>query len=54
VSVAFGAIAAHVVATAGAVAGGAIISKYVSEKIIGYVGGTLFIIFGFTTALGFF
>jgi len=37
-----------------AVLGGALMSKYLSEKVIGYVGGTLFIIFAITTALGVF
>merc|ERR1712086_518334 len=38
VSVAAGAIAAHGIATGIAVIGGAYISKYVSEKVIGIVG----------------
>jgi len=54
VSVATGAIVAHVVATAGAVAGGAILSDYISEKVMGYIGGSLFIVFALTTAVGFF
>ena len=54
VSVATGAIVAHVVATAGAVAGGAILSDYISEKVMGYIGGSLFIVFALTTAIGFF
>lgn len=54
VSVAVGAIAAHGVATGIAVIGGAYISKYVSEKVIGYIGGTLFLIFAVTTAIGIF
>jgi putative Ca2+/H+ antiporter (TMEM165/GDT1 family) len=54
VSVATGAIVAHVVATAGAVAGGAILSEYISEKVMGYIGGSLFIVFALTTAVGFF
>jgi putative Ca2+/H+ antiporter (TMEM165/GDT1 family) len=49
-----GAVAAHIVATAGAVAGGALLSEYISEKVVGYIGGALFIVFAFTTALGFF
>lgn len=54
VSVAAGAIAAHGVATGIAVVGGAYISKYVSEKVIAYIGGTLFLIFAVTTAVGIF
>lgn len=54
VSVAAGSIAAHAVATGIAVIGGAYISKYVSEKVIGYIGGTLFLIFAVTTAIGIF
>lgn len=54
VSVAAGAIAAHAIATGIAVVGGAYISKYVSEKVIGYIGGTLFLIFAVTTAVGIF
>merc|ERR1711957_373968 len=52
VSVAAGAIAAHAIATGIAVIGGAYISKYVSEKVIAYIGGALFLIFAATTAVG--
>ncbi|EJK48658.1 hypothetical protein THAOC_32528 [Thalassiosira oceanica] len=54
VSVAAGGIAAHGIATGIAVIGGAYISKYVSEKVIAIIGGTLFIIFAITTAVGIF
>ena len=49
-----GGTAGHCIATGMAVLGGAFISKYLSERVIGIVGGVLFIIFAFTTALGIF
>ena len=54
VSVAVGAIAAHAVATGIAVTGGAVVAKYFSEKAIGIIGGTLFLVFAVTTAFGIF
>ena len=54
VSVAAGAIAAHAAATGIAVSGGAVVARYLSEKVIGLIGGTLFIVFAVTTAFGIF
>lgn len=54
ISVAGGAIAAHAVATGIAVAGGSVVAKYLSERVVGFIGGTLFLIFAATTALGIF
>jgi putative Ca2+/H+ antiporter (TMEM165/GDT1 family) len=52
--VALGATLAHAVATAIAVASGSIASQYVSEKTIGYIGGTLFLVFSVLTFFGYF
>ncbi len=50
--VATGAILGHALATLIAVIGGSIASKYISEKTIGYIGGTLFLFFAAATHFG--
>ena len=54
ISVAGGAICAHAIATGIAVAGGSVVAKYLSEKVIGIIGGTLFLVFAATTVMGIF
>lgn len=52
--VALGGTLGHCFATGLAVLGGSFISKYLSERAIGLVGGALFLVFAATTALGVF
>lgn len=52
VGVVTGAIAGHGAATVLAVLGGSFLSEYVSEKLIAYVGGVLFLVFAATTLVG--
>jgi putative Ca2+/H+ antiporter (TMEM165/GDT1 family) len=46
-----GAVVGHGTATAIAVAGGSLLGEYVSEKVVAYVGGSLFIVFAAVTAV---
>ncbi|RVW13585.1 Protein PAM71-like, chloroplastic [Vitis vinifera] len=43
--VASGAIAGHLFATTIAILGGAFLANYISEKLVGYLGGALFLVF---------
>ncbi|KAJ0963657.1 hypothetical protein J5N97_028779 [Dioscorea zingiberensis] len=52
--VASGAIAGHLFATSISVVGGAFLANYISEKLVGYLGGVLFLIFAIATLLGIF
>ncbi|KAH7573105.1 hypothetical protein JRO89_XS03G0069900 [Xanthoceras sorbifolium] len=51
--VASGAIAGHLLATSIAVLGGAFLASYISEKVVGYTGGVLFLVFAAATFLGY-
>ncbi|KAK7344539.1 hypothetical protein VNO77_14262 [Canavalia gladiata] len=52
--VASGAIAGHLLATSIAILGGAFLANYISEKLVGYLGGGLFLIFAVATLFGVF
>ena len=51
VGVTLGACGGHATATALAVAGGSLLGEYVSERVVSYVGGSLFLLFALGTAL---
>ena len=51
VGVASGAILGHAAATGIAVAGGSVLSDYVSERAVAYVGGSLFLVFAAATLI---
>ena len=48
--VASGAVVGHVIATGLAVLGGAIASRYISERTVNVTGGVLFLVFAAATA----
>lgn len=52
--VAGGAIVGHLIATSIAIMGGAFLANYISEKLVGYVGGGLFLLFAVATLFGVF
>ena len=52
IAVGSGALSGHFAATLIAVVGGSFIGKYVSEKMVGYIGGVLFLLFAVLTILG--
>ncbi|BDA41581.1 GDT1-like protein 1, chloroplastic [Coccomyxa sp. Obi] len=52
IGVALGAILGHGLATLLAVTGGALASQYISEKTLGFIGGTLFLVFAVATLFG--
>ncbi|XP_031269883.1 protein PAM71-homolog, chloroplastic-like [Pistacia vera] len=52
--VAGGAIVGHLLATSIAVLGGALLANYISEKLVGYIGGVLFLVFAVATFFGVF
>ncbi|KAJ7955543.1 GDT1-like protein 2, chloroplastic [Quillaja saponaria] len=52
--VATGAIAGHLLATFIAILGGAFLANHISEKLVGYTGGVLFLVFAVATFFGVF
>ncbi|KAK6914213.1 Gdt1 family [Dillenia turbinata] len=52
--VASGAIVGHLIATSIAIIGGAFLANYISEKLVGYIGGVLFLVFALATFFGVF
>ena len=54
VGVAVGSISGHLVATLIAIAGGAMVSKHLSERVLKMAGGALFLMIGIATLAGVF
>lgn len=52
--VSLGAVLGHALATLLAVTGGALASKYISERALGFTGGSLFLLFAALTLFGVF
>ncbi|EPS74282.1 hypothetical protein M569_00473, partial [Genlisea aurea] len=52
--VASGAIVGHLIATSIAIIGGAFLAAYISEKLVGFIGGALFFVFALATLFGVF
>ena len=52
--VSLGAVLGHALATLLAVTGGALASKYISERALGFAGGSLFLVFAALTLFGVF
>ncbi|KAM3360913.1 hypothetical protein P3S68_015767 [Capsicum galapagoense] len=52
--VASGAFAKHLVATSLAILRGAFLANYISKKLVGYLGGVLFLVFVVATLFGVF
>lgn len=51
VGVIAGAVSGHAAATVLAILGGSVLSEYVSEKTVQYVGGSLFLLFAASTVV---
>lgn len=54
VGVAVGGITGHLAATLIAIVGGAVVSKYLSERVIKFVGGAMFMLIGIASLVGVF
>lgn len=54
IGVAVGGITGHLAATLIAIVGGAVVSKYLSERVIKFVGGSMFMLIGIASLVGVF